>query len=238
MKKNIIHITESELKKIIKESIKQRLNEIGETKRGQRALGALAARKKLSHKPFSKIDKYAENARGGDNWDILSYPNGTIEGVNPLYPAYAKGYKEYLDSHPDEVTSYYKTKHLHESYDYTECIEDEVYISETNVSEQLINFLNDNDIEDDAVNVKIYIDVQPYDAGDYLTEPSGGVSYDGCDVDIDGKFKQVLPDELYIEMVSAVREFVEMNSDTYVERVENNNEWDSHKEYDPDEYYD
>ena len=113
MKKNIIRLTESELRSIIKEAVKQNLNEIGETEKGQRALGALSARKKLARNPDSKIYriyKKAEQARGGDNWDVLSYPNGTIEEVNPLYPAYAYGYKEYLDSHPDEMAKYYQMK--------------------------------------------------------------------------------------------------------------------------------
>jgi hypothetical protein len=234
--KRTIRLTESDLKRMIKESVSKILNEFGETERGQKALGALAARKKLAHQPISKIDKYAEKARGGDNWDVLSYPNGTIEGVNPLYPAYANGYKEYLDSHPDEHTSYHKTKHLHESYNNVECIEDEINISDTNGSDILFDYLYENNITDDIVSVKVYVDNEPYDAGDYYTPPSGGASYSHCEVDVDGKFKRILPDEIYSELVSAVEEYIDRHSDDYAEQVEDNNEWDPRDEYDPDDY--
>jgi hypothetical protein len=131
-KQNIIRLTESELRSMIQEAVKQNLNEIGETEKGQRALGALAARKKLAYQPTSNISKYAEKARGGDNWKLLSYPNGTIEGVNPLYPSFIKGYKDYLDSHPDEITSYYKMKepskrHLSDEANWTNNIVTEAF---------------------------------------------------------------------------------------------------------------
>lgn len=48
MRKNRIRLTESQLHSIIKESVKNVLNEIGDTIDGQIALGALSARKKRS----------------------------------------------------------------------------------------------------------------------------------------------------------------------------------------------
>lgn len=46
MNKNRIRLTESQLHRVIKESVKNVLNEIGNTIDGQIALGALSARKK------------------------------------------------------------------------------------------------------------------------------------------------------------------------------------------------
>lgn len=128
------------------------------------------------------------------------------------------------------------TKILNESYCNTKCIEDEINISDTNGSDILFDYLYENDITDDIVSVNIYVDNEPYDAGDYYTPPSGGASYSHCEVDVDGKFKQILPDEIYSELVSAVEEYIDRHSDEYVEEFVEYNDWDPRDEYDPDDY--
>lgn len=107
--KKTVRLTESDLKNIIKEAI----CELGDTGSGQRALGALHARKVLNvpgenkEEYLSNFKKtkdyydYAAKARGGDDYD------NTGRNTNPLYDVYAKGYIDYLKSHPEE---YLKTK--------------------------------------------------------------------------------------------------------------------------------
>ena len=56
MKKNVIRITESELKQIVAESVKKVLNEIGDTPKGQFALGAVRGR--ASARPRYQNNKY------------------------------------------------------------------------------------------------------------------------------------------------------------------------------------
>ena len=110
MNKKLIRLTESDLHRIVKESVNKIINEIGDTPKGQRALGALHARKVLRNNDLSDDTyNYAQNARGGDKYDN----RGNNE--NPLYHDYANGYIDYLNSHPDEYIAN-KRKRMSESY--------------------------------------------------------------------------------------------------------------------------
>ena len=112
------------------------------------------------------------------------------------------------------------------SIDYTEYIEDEIELWEVDLSEELIEFLEDYDDKIyDTVSVKIEIDNEPYNSGNYWTPPSGGVAFVDCEVDTDGRFKAILPDNLYSEFISTVYKYVDNNSTRYEEEVESNNEW-------------
>lgn len=88
------------------------IQEIGDTPKGQRALGGLTARKKLAHKDHMPTYRHAEKARGGDDWDKFAYPNATIDTVNPMYKDYAQGYTDYLNAHPDEAMEYERKERL------------------------------------------------------------------------------------------------------------------------------
>lgn len=108
MEKNIIRLTESDLHRIVKESVQRILNEIGDTPKGQRALGALAQRHALRNPNYdardteskeAKIYDYAKKARGGDTYDYKGTPQ------NPKYYDYANGSVDYINSHPDELTA-------------------------------------------------------------------------------------------------------------------------------------
>ena len=61
-------VTESQLKDIIKESVKRILREVGETEDGQEKLGGLAARKsaKGDLKGFYNVEDYAKEKRNGN----------------------------------------------------------------------------------------------------------------------------------------------------------------------------
>ena len=110
MNKKLIKLTEGDLKQIVKESVSKIINEIGDTPKGQRGLGALHARKVLRNNDLSDDTyNYAQNARGGDKYDN----RGNNE--NPLYHDYANGYIDYLNSHPDEYMAN-KRKRMSESY--------------------------------------------------------------------------------------------------------------------------
>lgn len=67
--KNTIRLTESQLKDLIAESVRNVLNEIGETPKGQYMLGRTAARKYAAKKNSDSIVDYAEKKRK-DNADM------------------------------------------------------------------------------------------------------------------------------------------------------------------------
>lgn len=109
--KQRVRLTESDLHKIVKESVRRILNEIGETEDGQRALGALQARKVINAngdtiedffnnqaEEGGRIYDYAKEKRSKMGTDTNAYGNT----INPLYKNYSKGYLEYLNSHPEE----------------------------------------------------------------------------------------------------------------------------------------
>lgn len=112
MNKKLIRLTESDLHKIVKESVKRIINEIGDTEKGQRALGALQARKVINAdgetvddffdnqaKEGGKIYNYAKHNRASLGNDSDEYGNT----INPLYKSYGQGYTDYLNSHPEEL---------------------------------------------------------------------------------------------------------------------------------------
>lgn len=84
MKKNTISISESDLRKIVSESVKKVLNEIGDTEKGQRLLGMAGARR------AEKDGHY--NARG--TWDERDAVGGSLPGNTtsdvPIYKHAAK----------------------------------------------------------------------------------------------------------------------------------------------------
>ena len=108
-------MNESKLKKMINESVRKALNEVGDTPEGQRKLGALHARKALRDDNYESIfDQkskdlydYAKNARGGDEYDM--YGNN----MNPMYKDYAEGYVDYMGAHPEE---YFDAERRREKY--------------------------------------------------------------------------------------------------------------------------
>ena len=93
-----VRLTESDLHRMIKESVVKAINEVGDTPAGQRKLGALQSRKfmKSGHKESDKVYDYAKKARGGDEYDNRG------SNKNPMYKDYANGYLDYMNSHPDE----------------------------------------------------------------------------------------------------------------------------------------
>ena len=111
MSKKHIRLTESDLHRIVKESVNRVLNEYGNTSVGQRRLGALQARKVLNadgetiddlfanqSKEGGGIYNYAKKQRSNFGKDSDEFGNT----INPLYKDYANGYHEYLNSHPEE----------------------------------------------------------------------------------------------------------------------------------------
>lgn len=122
---NRIRLTETQLHNVIKESVKQVLKEIGDTERGQYALGALAARKdNLARQEYQKgnyrndfgnqsdrVQDYASraraNANGGDEFDTSN-----MEGyykAKDMYNAKEQGYRNYMSSMRNPNAEDYRT---------------------------------------------------------------------------------------------------------------------------------
>ena len=71
--KKVIRLTEGDLHRIVKESVNRILNEIGDTERGQYALGALAKRKQQRGETFDNdYDGHDYNGTFNDN-DVKRY---------------------------------------------------------------------------------------------------------------------------------------------------------------------
>lgn len=107
-RKQVMRLTESDLHKVIKESVKRVLNEIGDTPKGQYALGALASRKNNGLAPSSdgfdrSIDHYASKQRKQKLGHDVSYvptdnPNlDYLNNINPMRDSYDLGFRDYKD---------------------------------------------------------------------------------------------------------------------------------------------
>ena len=99
-----IKLTESDLHRIIKESVKRILNEYGEGNASQYMLGALAARKKEqgmkngltdNESGYYGVSKYAMDKRNGNKMLANSFYNGFHTGGNQKQREY--GYKVMKD---------------------------------------------------------------------------------------------------------------------------------------------
>ncbi len=74
MNKRLIRLTESDLFRIINESVNIILNEIDETEGGQEKLARLAARKSVNgDKSYFDISSYAKEKRNGDLKQAVLY---------------------------------------------------------------------------------------------------------------------------------------------------------------------
>ena len=112
MDKKVIRLTESDLHRIVKESVNRILNEIGNGPEYQKKLGALQARKVINADGNTDDELFDNQAKEGGR--IYNYAKGqrSMLGndsdefgntINPLYKDYTKGYVEYLNSHPEEL---------------------------------------------------------------------------------------------------------------------------------------
>lgn len=113
MKKNTIRLTESQLHRVIKESVKRVLNEIGDTERGQYALGMASERnyqRQLQNGNYNNpfYNRTKDIARKHEitdhaykNQDKAS--NGNWVKNMDLYHAFHKGQSDYrkeMEKHP------------------------------------------------------------------------------------------------------------------------------------------
>jgi hypothetical protein len=82
--KKMVRLTESELHRIIKESVNRVLNEIGDTPNGQYALGKLAQRQlhrdKNPKAAFKTMWKAGDNNIEGNNNKSNAYKDGKSSG--------------------------------------------------------------------------------------------------------------------------------------------------------------
>lgn len=95
---------------------------------------------------------------------------------------------------------------------------------------ELEEFFDENDIPE-SVSVNMKFDYHSYDSGDYYTAPSGGyATLTNYVVDYDGKFKKILPPELYKSFIHDVNTYIEKYSTEFEEDM-------SVDESDEPEYY-
>ena len=98
--KKIVRLTESDLHKIVKESVKKVLNEVGETPDGQRKLAALQNR---------NIDKWSKSVPKGDYRTVEDEPEDSLPRRVAKY-AYQKSRGN------DELRKAYQIKHMSDTF--------------------------------------------------------------------------------------------------------------------------
>ena len=152
MNKKVIRMTENDLHNIVKESVGKIINEIGDTPKGQRALGALSMRHALRNPNYdardtkskeAKIYDYAKKARGEENGEKWDYANRKWD--NPLHTEYEKGGTDYLNSHTDELAAAHRRAGMRENR-MTENI-DEAYGTLPNSSKEVVSKLRNDSPE-------------------------------------------------------------------------------------------
>lgn len=242
MKKNIIRLTESELKNMIVESVKKILSE-GMNDTSSNTHYAI-------HKPTGKI-VFSWDYTGYDPEDLKLYKKDyfTVDlldmGMNPkeiTVITRKSCEKRGIDPTDDANWSNYpmaeslkkKKEYLKEFNNILQppvqedIIEvDLMYLEFSNP--QLEEFFEDAKCPE-AVSVRVEYTVEPINRGDYWTPPSGGeVEIENMEVDYDGVFKNIIPADLYQSFVSEVQSYVNDNWDRYSENYE---------EYEPDYYED
>ena len=108
-----IKLTESDLHRIVRESVRRVLNEYGKTSKGQNVLGALMARKVINA-DGDTVDDFFKNQseKGGGVYDYAKQQRSEFgkdsdeigNTINPLYKEFTKGYNDYINAHPLEMS--------------------------------------------------------------------------------------------------------------------------------------
>ena len=210
------------------------IKEIGDTPKGQRALGGLTARKKLAHKDHMPTYRYAEKARGGDDWDKFAYPNATIDAANPMYKDYAQGYTDYLNAHPDEMMDYERKKYLQEAAKGYSTTTIDINLDEIEFPQPLNDFIDDNyDSMPDTVEVEISYKYNPYTPATYWQPAEGGDFDYSCSGVLVEPFQDIIPQELLQTFIDTIGDYADANIDELFERANIN--YDDGP--DPDEAY-
>ena len=83
MKRNKIRLTESQLRQMVAESVKSVLNEIGDTRRGQYALGQLGGRRLANNDSFGEMETAVHARDNRSNiYHLSSYEDGMQDYLN------------------------------------------------------------------------------------------------------------------------------------------------------------
>ena len=122
MNEKLIRLTESDLHRIVKESVNRVLNEIGDTERGQYMLGRLSKRKSLQGKPqdAKNVFDYGSNKRKEE----LNNPSWNNR-FHYMDGAYGLGWED--QGKGGSTTDELDKKHLDShSYDFRSGVKDEI----------------------------------------------------------------------------------------------------------------
>lgn len=121
---NKVRLSESDLHNIVKESVEQVLMEIGDTERGQYALGALQAKKDYlakqefqrgcqfnnkysTYKPDVHASERRKEVNGGSEFDTTNMEN--YYKAKDMYNAYLQGLRNYRSSMNNPAAEDYRT---------------------------------------------------------------------------------------------------------------------------------
>ena len=117
--KQIIKLTEQDLHRIVNESVRRVLNEIGDTERGQYALGAVAARNDSRMRNAYRQGAYDSARKYGavsDNANAIANRQSSSYGIDQgspeydrrkdLYNAKMRGYRNYQSTMNNNDTDY------------------------------------------------------------------------------------------------------------------------------------
>ena len=107
MNKKLIRLTESDLHNIVKESVNRVLNEIGDTPKGQFALGAVFARNPLQRQDASDMaEKHRNNKRDWSNLSFFNAASAQRHGYDRLKDFWEKEFHKYSRELGDMTKSF------------------------------------------------------------------------------------------------------------------------------------
>lgn len=87
-------------------------------------------------------------------------------------------------------------------------------------SPEVDNFFENNKCPD-TVSVDIDFQAEPYNPGDRWTPPSGGEWYiSEIEIDTDGIFKKIMPNNVYQHFINDVNEHIMKNMRTFIENLD------------------
>ena len=246
-KKNIIRLTENDLKNIVSEAVKH----IMEGYNDESSNTHYAVNKNTGKIVFSW------DYNGFDSEELRMYKKSFFFNdlcdmeLNPKeYTILTRKtcIKKGIDPSDDNnwENGMYNESIIAESY-YSDTVtyEEELPIDEIEFSNaELVDFFDMDYFENGnphEVNIRLSFSVEPYDSGDYLTPPSGGdMNMEDCQIDSDNTFKKVLDARLYNMFISDVKNHINSHLDEYermaMENYDQYDDYNPNDEYDPDDY--
>ena len=86
---------------------------------------------------------------------------------------------------------------------------------------ELDEYLSELETLPETVSVLMNFNEEPYDAGDYYTAPSGGYfELENYEIDTDGAFKRIIPQNLYQSFIQDVASYIDSHANEFESQMD------------------